>query len=121
MKKILAAALLLTINYYAMAQDTKIIRIARITVDSAQLAEYTTLLQEQMQAAIKAEPGVLSYTVYADKTTPYKLTIVEEYADNKAYLSHRETAHFKKYKSATINMVKSLELVEVNPLLAVKK
>ncbi len=103
------------------AQDKKVYRIARISIDSSTANEYRKLLKEQMETAVKVEPGVLSYTVYADKADPYRLTILEVYADSNAYLAHRETAHFKKYKSATKDMVKSLELTEVNPILALKK
>lgn len=105
----------------SLAQDHKVTRIARITVDSSQLKAYTALLQEQMYAAIKNEPGVISYNVYADKLLPQRITIVEVYADNNAYLQHRETVHFKKYKQATKDMVLSLELTEVYPLLEVKQ
>lgn len=104
-----------------MAQDKKITRIARITVDSAQLDAYYVLLKEQMNAAIRLEPGVLSYTMYADKADPTKLTLIEEYASNEAYLAHREAPHFKKYKAASKDMVKSLELSEVKLALSAKK
>ncbi|MGG9964782.1 putative quinol monooxygenase [Ferruginibacter sp. SUN106] len=121
MKKLIFMALLSAIHYNVAAQDNKIIRIARITIDSSVIKDYRKLLQEQMEAAVRIEVGVLSYTVYEDKAAPYKLTIVEVYADSNAYLSHRETPHFKKYKSATKDMVKSLELSEVNPILSLKK
>ncbi|MFT3935956.1 MAG: putative quinol monooxygenase [Chitinophagaceae bacterium] len=121
MKKILFAVLLVAISSCAVAQDKKVTRIARITVDSLQLTSYQQLLKEQMETAVKLEPGVISYEVYAAKTSPYKLTIVEVYASNEAYLAHRETEHFKKYKGATKDMVKSLELAEVSPVLSAKK
>jgi len=121
MKRILFAGIFLLNTCIAMAQDKKITRIARITVDSMQLKVYTQLLKEQMETAVKIEPGVISYKVYADKMHPYIITIVEVYADNDAYLLHRETPHFKKYKSATKDMVKSLELTEVVPVLTAGK
>lgn len=121
MKKLILAALLLTINYTVLAQDKKVIRIARITIDSSQGEVYRKLLKTQMETAVRVEPGVLSYAVYEDKTDPSKITILEVYADSTAYLAHRETAHFKQYKSATKDMVKSLELSELNPVLALKK
>jgi quinol monooxygenase YgiN len=117
--------MLFAIIYNVMAQDKnedkKVTRIARITVDSLQAADYRKLLKEQMDAAVRLEPGVISYSVYADKADPSKLTILEVYADSAAYLAHRETPHFKKYKSATKEMVKSLELSEVSPVLSAKK
>ena len=121
MKKIFFAVLLLVSCSGVLAQDKKVTRIARITVDSLQLKEYRKLLKEQMGAAVRIETGVLSYTVYADKAIPYKLTIVEVYADSSAYLAHRETPHFKKYKAATKNMVLSLELSEAEIVFSLKK
>ena len=39
------------------------------------------------------------------------------YADVDAYKAHLETAHFKKYKAITQNMVKSLKLRDTIPIL----
>ena len=50
------------------------------------------------------------------KEDPRKIYIFEIYADQEAYQSHIQTAHFKKYKEGTAKMVKSLKLVDVNPL-----
>lgn len=121
MKKIIAAAILFVTTLNTMAQEKQITRIAVITVDSLQTDAYRELLKVQMETAVKMEPGVISYTVYADKNNPAKLTIIEVYADNNAYLQHRETVHFKKYKAATKDMVKSLVLSEVTQVLSEKK
>ncbi len=104
------------------AQEKKpITRIASITIDSVRLEAYRSLLKEQMEMAIRLEPGVISYTVYANKINPAKLTIIEVYASNEAYLAHRETTHFKKYKTAVADMVKTLELSEVDLVFDSKK
>lgn len=121
MSKHLIISIFILSSIPGMAQDKSITRIARINVDSTQLTAYMALLNEQMNAAVKLEPGVISYQVYADKLHPQNLTLVEVYASNDAYLEHREAAHFKKYKSATKDMVKSLELAEVIPVLAAGK
>jgi 4-carboxymuconolactone decarboxylase len=42
---------------------------------------------------------------------------LEIYADTVAYKSHLLTPHFIKYKNGTKGMVKSLELVEADPLI----
>ena len=118
MKKLIFLTFILMASINVSAQVT---RIARVTIDSTKLQPYMALLKEQMETAVRAEPGVISYNVYAEKASPNKLTIVEVYADNNAYLAHRETAHFKKYKAAVTDMVKSLELSEVNPVLTAKK
>jgi quinol monooxygenase YgiN len=42
--------------------------------------------------------------------------VFEIYADSDAYKTHLETAHFKKYKAATQNMVISLKLRDTVPI-----
>lgn len=95
-------------------QDHRMIRIAKIQIDPGQLDSYNAALKAQMTKAIKEEPGVLTYYAVADKADPSHITILEIYADTAAYQSHIQTAHFKKYKTAVQNMVKSLELEDVN-------
>ena len=97
------------------------LRIAKIKVDPAQLSLYKLALNEQMNAAIAVEPGVLSYYAVSDKKDPCSITIFETYADSKAYLSHIQTNHFKEYKETVKNMVLSLELEDVELVCEAKK
>ena len=115
------AMLSLLISTTAMAQSNKIYRIAKIQVDPAQLAQYKAALKEQMATAIKAEPGVLSYYALSDKKNESQITIFECYADSTAYNSHIQTAHFKKYKETVQQMVKSLEITDVDVIGSAKK
>ena len=46
------------------------------------------------------------------KSDPAQIRIFEIYADAAAYEAHLQTPHFKKYKTGTQGMVKSLVLVE---------
>lgn len=80
------------------------------------LKEYYSALQEGMQTAVSKEAGVLSLWAVAEKENPTRITIFEIYADLDAYKSHIQTEHFKKYKSTVQNMVKSLELVDVDAI-----
>lgn len=122
MKIISLIAVLFIVTMNASAQHNKpVTHIARLTIDASKLEVYKALLKEQMETAVRVEPGVISYTVYADNANPAILTIVEVYADNNAYLAHRETPHFKKYKTTVTDMVKSLELSEVDAILTAKK
>jgi len=50
------------------------------------------------------------------KNNPAQIRIFETYADVAAYKAHLETPHFKKYKAVTQGMVKSLKLVETDPI-----
>ena len=104
----------LSVSKKAMAQQKhQIVRLAKIQVDRAQLDQYNSALKEQMTTAIRLEPGVLTYYAVADKKDPSHITILEIYADTDAYQAHIQTPHFKKYKEAVKNMVKSLELKDV--------
>jgi quinol monooxygenase YgiN len=104
------------------AQNSNIMyRMAKIKVDEKQLENYKTALQEQMNAAIKLEPGVLSYTVVADKKDATSITIFEVYANLDAYQSHIQAPHFKKYKETVKDMVLSLELIDTDLIARTKK
>ena len=116
-KPILITILLFTVFVLAELQSNaqaqnNMYRIAKIKVDVNQLEQYKSALKEQMNAAIKLEPGVLSYTVVADKKDASLITILEVYANLEAYQSHILTPHFKKYKDTVKNMVLSLELID---------
>ncbi len=106
--------LFLSILHAKAQTDKRMIRIAQIEVDSTQLRQYNAALKEQMQTAVRLEPGVLTYYAVADKKDPSRITILEIYADSAAYLKHIATPHFKKYKTTVAHMVKKLELVDVN-------
>ena len=101
--------------------SNRMYRIAKIKVDGNQLEQYKVALKEQMNTAIKVEPGVLSYTVVADKKDSSLITIMEVYANLDAYQSHILTPHFKKYKDTVKDMVLSLELIDTELIERVHK
>ena len=106
----------------AMAQEEfQMVRLAKIKVDPLQLDQYNKALKEQMTTAVSVEPGVLTYYAVADKKDPSSITILEIYADTAAYQAHIITPHFRKYKEQVKDMVKSLELVDVNLIASAKK
>jgi quinol monooxygenase YgiN len=112
----------LIISFNSNAQiNNNMYRIAKIKVDINQLEKYKVALKEQMNTAIKMEPGVLSYTVVADKKDLSLLTILEVYANLEAYQSHILTPHFKKYKDTVKDMVLSLELIDTELIERVNK
>jgi quinol monooxygenase YgiN len=111
----------MTFTLSSAAQGHRMIRLAKIQVDPGQLEQYNAALKEQMNTAIKVEPGVLTYYAVADKADPSHITILEIYADTAAYQSHIQTPHFKKYKAAVQGMVKKLELMDVDLIAAAKK
>jgi 4-carboxymuconolactone decarboxylase len=110
--------LALLYSFDTLAQeDKKLVRLARLVVDAAQLESYNAFLKEEIETSMNVESGVLTLYAVAEKEKPTHITILEIYADVEAYKKHIQTPHFLKYKNATKDMVKSLELVETVPLI----
>lgn len=64
------------------------IQIAEIDVDSAQLDGYKAAVKEQIEAAIRLEPGVLVLYSVSSKDNPTHVTVFEIYRDREAYRAH---------------------------------
>jgi quinol monooxygenase YgiN len=95
----------------------ELVRIAELDIDPAQLDAYKTALKQEISTSIAVEPGVLALYAVALKDHPNQIRILERYADEAAYERHIQSLHFKKYKSETQNMVRSLKLIETSPIL----
>jgi quinol monooxygenase YgiN len=98
-------------------QDDRIIRLAEIDIDPAQVRAYKAALAEEIEASIRIEPGVLTLYAVSVKGQPEQVRLFEIYRDAASYQAHLQSAHFKKYKEQTQQMVKSLKLVETEPIL----
>lgn len=94
----------------------RVVRLAEIEIDPVRLEAYKAALREEIDTSIRVEPGVLTLYAVALKDNPAQIRIFETYADVAAYKAHLETPHFKKYKAATQGMVRSLKLVETDPI-----
>jgi len=113
------AAITLTSFTPTFAEETssaQFIQVAEIEIDPPQLESYKAAVKEQIEAAIRIEPGVLMLYSVVDRDYPAHITVFEIYRDAAAYEAHLQSAHFKKYKADTANMVKSLKLIRVNPI-----
>jgi len=93
------------------------VRIAEIEIDPAQLEFYLDALKQQIEVALRSEAGVVALYSVAEKENPAHITVFEIYGDAGAYKTHVETDHFKRYKTVTKDMVKSLKLRETVPIL----
>lgn len=116
---ILLIVCLTTISFIekTVAQDkNRVVRIAKLHIDSAQLENYKAALREEIEASVRIEAGVLTLNAVSDKKNPTEITVFEIYANQEAYLAHIKTPHFLKYKNATKDMVKSLELMDTIPI-----
>lgn len=95
----------------------RIVRLAELEIDPAQLENYKAALRDEIDTSVKIEPGVLTLYAVALRDNPAHIRIFEVYADEAAYKTHLETPHFKKYKTLTQDMVQSLKLVETDPII----
>ncbi|RWC31888.1 putative quinol monooxygenase [Mesorhizobium sp.] len=93
-----------------------IVRMAELEIDPDQIDSYKTLLAEEIEASVRIEPGVLFLHAVSEKGAPEKVRVIECYADQAAYEAHLTTPHFLKYKTQTANMVRSLQLIETDPI-----
>ena len=103
-------------NIGASLAGEMITRIAEIEVFPEYLQEYLDAALTVGAESVASEPGVLCIFPMQRKETPNLIRIVEIYRDETAYKYHLNTPHFKKYKEGTLHMIKSLELVPMNPL-----
>jgi len=99
---------------YSQDVDQLFVRLVKIEIEPDALNHYTELLNQQMNTAVKLEEGVLEYRVVNEKENPHRFTLIEIYCDYDSYLSHIKTPHFLRYKTNTLDMVKSLELIDAN-------
>lgn len=119
MKKHIITFCLALLAFGAFAQhknQNQLVRIAVIEVDSTQLEAYTQELNLEIATSLKIEKGVKVLYAMANKIKPNEITIIEIYQDKEAYHTHIKTPHFLRYKTNTQNIVKSLKLIDLNPL-----
>ncbi|QMU26509.1 putative quinol monooxygenase [Adhaeribacter radiodurans] len=101
----------------AIAQKNEmLIRISEIEIYPESLSAYKAILKEEAAASVRLEPGVISiFPMYQQKDST-QIRILEIYASKEAYQSHIKSPHFQKYKTTTLSMVKSLQLIDMEAL-----
>jgi quinol monooxygenase YgiN len=105
----------------ANTMEHPVVRIAELEIDAGQVSAYREALKEEIATSIRVEAGVLTLYAVSVKDQPNQIRIFETYKDQAAYESHLQTPHFKKYKAETQGMVKSLKLIETEPILLGRK
>jgi quinol monooxygenase YgiN len=92
------------------------IRIAEIEVDSVYLDKFIAILKTESEASVRLEPGVICIYPMFQKENPTRISLLEIYENKAAYASHLQTPHFQHYKTTTLDMVKSLKLVDMEAI-----
>lgn len=113
---IIFSVIMLFSSKVSAQQSERKVRIAKIEIYPAYIDKYRVALAGHAKTAVQVEPGVLALQAVYDKSHPEQVTVFEVYASEAAYQQHLKTPHFLKYKSSTLKMVKSLELIEVAPI-----
>lgn len=115
---LVAGAMLLALpSASAQTGQKPVVRIAELEIDPAQIDSYKAALRAEITASIQDEPGVLNLYAVSIKDHPAQIRLFEVYASPAAYQAHLQSAHFRKYKRETAGMVKSLTLLETDPIL----
>lgn len=96
--------------------DNMLIRISEIEVHSQYLEEYLFAAKNVGATSVKEEPGVVCIYPMQMKRDSCQIRILEIYASESAYREHIVSKHFQKYKTETLHMVKSLDLVDMHAL-----
>ena len=115
---LITSCLLLTLRRgFSESVEDRIVRIAELEIYPDHLDAYKTALKEEITASIRTEPGVLTLYAVSVKGHPEQIRLFEIYRDAASYQAHLQSPHFKKYKEQTQQMVKSLTLLETDPIL----
>jgi quinol monooxygenase YgiN len=101
--------------------NERMVRIAEIEIDPHTLEDYKRLLAEEIEASVLLEPGVIFLHAVSIKDAPHMIRVFKCYASREAYEHHITTPHFLKYKTMTRDMVRSLTLIDGDPLALVSK
>ena len=96
--------------------DSMLVRISEIQVYPQYLDEYLQYAHTVGAASVKKEPGVVCIYPMQTRRDACLIRILEIYVSQEAYRHRIHTAHFLKYKTETLKMVKSLDLVDMNML-----
>ena len=92
------------------------VRIAELEILPEWLDAYLEAAGAVGAESVAKEPGVVCIFPMQKKESPTSIRIVEIYRSEEAYKSHLATPHFRAYKKGTPHMIKSLELVPMQPL-----
>jgi quinol monooxygenase YgiN len=102
----------------ALAEETqgRHVRIAELEVDPARLESFNAATKEVGETSVREETGCLVLYAVSEKDSPGRVRVFEIYRDADAYKAHIQTAHFKKFRTTTDDMVKSRRLSDAVPI-----
>ena len=88
-KSVVLSALMLAASVssptFAQQAPDPQVRLAEIDIDPTQLESYKAALKEEIDASVRAEPGVLALYAVAEKDNPTRIRVFEIYVNQAAY------------------------------------
>lgn len=96
--------------------DTRVVRLAELEIQPTDLPAYLAFLREEIEASLANEPGVLMLHAVQLRDTAHMVRLLEVYASQDDYDAHVQSPHFLRYKAGTAGMVRSLRLIDVDPI-----
>ena len=93
-----------------------LVRISEIEVYPEYINQYLSMALEVGATSVREEPGVIAIFPMVQQRDSCQIRILEIYASQEAYKHHIGTKHFQTYKQGTLHMVKSLDLVDMQPM-----
>jgi quinol monooxygenase YgiN len=116
---VITASVLATLCGQAVADEVhgRYVRLAELEIDPTQIESFNAAIREEIEAAVRVEPGVLVLYAVSVRDNPTHVRVFEVYTDEEAYRAHREAPHFKKFLETTNDMVKSRKLIEADPII----
>ncbi|MGK9169206.1 antibiotic biosynthesis monooxygenase [Inquilinus limosus] len=117
-KTVLAASLLTLSPGGTSAEPMQepYIRLAELEIDPARAQEFSAAIRDEIETAVRVEPGVLALYAVFEKDDPARVRVFEVYADETAYRTHLQTPHFQKFRADTETMVRSRRLLDAVPI-----
>lgn len=89
------------------------LKFAQLEVKEEGIGDFQAIVTEEMVASMEKETGVLAMYAMADTQKSNHFYFFEVYADEAAYLNHRETPHFKDYIEGTADLVCDKQLYDL--------
>jgi quinol monooxygenase YgiN len=114
-----ATTMFLMMSECAVAEEKvcPLVRMAELEIDPTHLERFKASAKEQIEAAVRVEPGVLALYAVSVKDNPALIRVFEMYADEEAYRAHLDTPHFKRFREETNDIVKSRKLIDTVPII----
>lgn len=88
--------------------------IVTVDIHPGKMDEFMPLILKNAAAARRDEPGNLGFHVLKDKDVENRLHFFEQYENEAALDTHRETPHFKEYSAGAADLIASRTLVRVD-------